>query len=49
MYHGSTSDFSHFDLGIIIKLLIKVQGANPNYKKLEKEIEKEIEKAISFK
>ncbi len=43
-YHGSTSDFSRFNSGIIVKSPMKVWAGNPNYKKLEEEMEK----AISF-
>jgi hypothetical protein len=43
-YRGSTSEFSRFDSGIIIKSPMKVWAGNPNSKKLEEEMEK----AISF-
>jgi hypothetical protein len=43
-YRGSTSDFSRFNSGIIVKSPMKVWAGNPNRKKLEDEMEE----AISF-
>jgi serine/threonine protein kinase len=43
-YRGSTSDFSRFALGIVVKSPMKVWAGNPNCKKLEEEMED----AISF-
>jgi hypothetical protein len=41
-YRGSTSNFSRFNSGIVIKSPIKVWAGHPNRKKLEKEIEEAI-------
>ncbi|KAH9218053.1 kinase-like domain-containing protein, partial [Leptodontidium sp. 2 PMI_412] len=41
-YRGSTSVFSRFDSGIIVKSPMKVWAGNPNCKKLEEEMEKAI-------
>ena len=44
IYCGSTSDFSRFNSGIIVKSPMKVWVGNPNRQKLEEEMEE----AISF-